>query len=1139
MHGGVCRLVECELTRNTTGPVGGGGAGVVHAGGVLTLVNTLVYGNIAAAGAGLYAVNASLELSGCSVVGNRCTVSNGGGVYGYDSSVTITNSSIVAHISAAPPEFGGAGLYFQAVSGVPCTLNLHNSTIWNNTATSQSTPEKAQIDFNTPFISNVSYSTVEGWTGSLGGTNNNGLNPNFLRLPSPGPNGQWGDSDDDYGDLRLGPGSPAIDSGDSLAVPSDTFDIDSDGNTTEALPLDLAGNPRFIDDPAAPNTGVGTPPIDRGAYESQVNCLTCPGPREWRSTIGGGWDFPSNWTPSVPNSTHDTLFNLSSIYGVTFPAAQTLAANSATFSKGSVGFNLFGSTLSLQAISTTSFQVGTLFSNSAALSILNGTVNTVDARIGAEIGSTGSLTVGAGGLFNSTRSLTVGFQGTGSLTITGGGRVFSRDATVGDQATSRGDALITGTGSRWDIPFFLIIDNGEVVVRDGGEVNTGFGTYLFNQGRITGNGTIGGPVVNFGSIEPGNSPGTLTINGSYQQVGQIVGLGEDSGKLNVQVAGTGANQFDRLVVNGSATLGGGLVMSFMNGYQPGATDNVQVVSATQGLIKPFDVIFFPALAPQGAQQRYLRAQYSGLRGPGGSVNVNVGNLSLSPTFSNPESLALDGLPSNAAIGDVNGDNRPDLVVTIPDGANPTGTTGVLVVLINQGGSGPGWAGFAQFGAPVPVGLNPKGCAIANIDNAPGNEIVVANSSGNNLSVLKLVTGSFQTIGTQATGVEPVSIAAADFDRDNDIDLVIANGGGTSDTGSVSMLRNNSTPTSVSFAPRLVPMPARQKPTSTVPFNPDQDKDLDVAVAFTDTGETLGGVTLFLNGIDAGAIPELLLTAGATSSVPVGAKPVQVVAGRLLPDSPATPSTERQDLIAVNRNGSSVSVLVNTTTALDAPTFAPAVEYAFDAGTTGSSPRGATVVDLDGDMDLDAVVVANNPAGTGRLLKVLRNDSSNQSGIQPAQVAFSQLADVASGAGPFAVLNADVDADGRPDLVTVNSTNLRNTPNSVQIVRNGLPSPALTAGACCFGSSCVVVQALQCSSSGQTFLGAATTCNAAGVFNAPCCKADFNRVGGVTIQDIFDYLNAWFATQPTTDINASGSVTIQDLFDFLNAWFLGC
>lgn len=54
-----------------------------------------------------------------------------------------------------------------------------------------------------------------------------------------------------------------------------------------------------------------------------------------------------------------------------------------------------------------------------------------------------------------------------------------------------------------------------------------------------------------------------------------------------------------------------------------------------------------------------------------------------------------------------------------------------------------------------------------------------------------------------------------------------------------------------------------------------------------------------------------------------------------------------------------------------------------------------------------------------------------------------------------------------------------------------------------------------------------------------CAADFNSVGGITVQDIFDFLGAWFAGATSADFNAVGGVTVQDVFDYLAAWFVGC
>ncbi|MCC6320444.1 MAG: hypothetical protein IT438_03285 [Phycisphaerales bacterium] len=68
-------------------------------------------------------------------------------------------------------------------------------------------------------------------------------------------------------------------------------------------------------------------------------------------------------------------------------------------------------------------------------------------------------------------------------------------------------------------------------------------------------------------------------------------------------------------------------------------------------------------------------------------------------------------------------------------------------------------------------------------------------------------------------------------------------------------------------------------------------------------------------------------------------------------------------------------------------------------------------------------------------------------------------------------------------------------------------------------------------------------NARGIFYtrpAPCI-GDFNHSGGQpTVQDIFDFLAAYFTGDPSADVNNSGGApTVQDIFDFLAAYFAGC
>ncbi|MCC6321143.1 MAG: hypothetical protein IT438_06880 [Phycisphaerales bacterium] len=57
--------------------------------------------------------------------------------------------------------------------------------------------------------------------------------------------------------------------------------------------------------------------------------------------------------------------------------------------------------------------------------------------------------------------------------------------------------------------------------------------------------------------------------------------------------------------------------------------------------------------------------------------------------------------------------------------------------------------------------------------------------------------------------------------------------------------------------------------------------------------------------------------------------------------------------------------------------------------------------------------------------------------------------------------------------------------------------------------------------------------------ASFCIADFNTDGSVSVQDIFDFLTAYFQGLSSADINGEGGVTVQDIFDYLSSYFIGC
>ncbi len=109
---------------------------------------------------------------------------------------------------------------------------------------------------------------------------------------------------------------------------------------------------------------------------------------------------------------------------------------------------------------------------------------------------------------------------------------------------------------------------------------------------------------------------------------------------------------------------------------------------------------------------------------------------------------------------------------------------------------------------------------------------------------------------------------------------------------------------------------------------------------------------------------------------------------------------RPDIAVANYNSNTISILLNNGTG-GAISFATATSI-----TTTGNPRDVQIVDLDGDDKLD-LVTANNSNGK---LSLLRNITTN------GTLSFATAIDVTGGANNNYVIPADMDGDGKVDLV---------------------------------------------------------------------------------------------------------------------------
>ena len=89
-------------------------------------------------------------------------------------------------------------------------------------------------------------------------------------------------------------------------------------------------------------------------------------------------------------------------------------------------------------------------------------------------------------------------------------------------------------------------------------------------------------------VDPGTSPGTLTIEGDYEQTGGRAG---DRDRRHAP------GQFDVLAVTGNATLGGTLLLEFIDGFAPRQGDVFEFLDVGGALSGAFDSVEVRNLLP--------------------------------------------------------------------------------------------------------------------------------------------------------------------------------------------------------------------------------------------------------------------------------------------------------------------------------------------------------------------------------------------------------------------------------------------------------------------------------------------------------------------------------------------------------------
>jgi len=385
---------------------------------------------------------------------------------------------------------------------------------------------------------------------------------------------------------------------------------------------------------------------------------------------------------------------------------------------------------------------------------------------------------------------------------------------------------------------------------------------------------------------------------------------------------------------------------------------------------------------------------------------SVSNLSLDTSSIFAEAATYDsggGFGEGVAVGDVNGDGKPDLFVAnqcVDNNDCSSGTVGVLL------GNGDG-----SFQAAVTYnsgGTSAVSVVVADINGDGKPDLLVANScAGANCSngsvgvLLGNGDGSFQSATNYPSGgSDAQSVAVGDVNGDGKPDLVITNrcvsdsdctkgilevllGNGDGTFRAVAMLDSGG---SLAYMAVIADV------------NGDGKPELVVANDCAISGCANGAVGVLLGNGDGTfhAVVSYGSGGGNTFSVAVGD-----VNGDGKPDVVAT-----NDCVNGTCTNGAVGVLLGNGDG----TFQAAVTY----GTGGFNPDAVALADVNGDGKPDLLVAnfcLDSSCGTLGIIGVLLG---NGDGTFQTAISYGS-----SGYFPLSLLVGEVNGDGRPDLLVAN------------------------------------------------------------------------------------------------------------------------
>ncbi len=380
--------------------------------------------------------------------------------------------------------------------------------------------------------------------------------------------------------------------------------------------------------------------------------------------------------------------------------------------------------------------------------------------------------------------------------------------------------------------------------------------------------------------------------------------------------------------------------------------------------------------------------------------------SATPTFSAKTDFTTGTGPYSVATGDFNGDGKKDIAAANYDATSVS----VFFNTTTTGSATPTFSAKTDF----TTGTNPSTVAIRDLNGDGKNDLAVANYGSNSVSILfnttttNASTPTFSAKTDFATESGPYAVTLGDINNDGRPDMAATN----YTTNKVSVYFNITTPGSSTPSFGAVSnYTVGTAPSSVTICDLNGDGKADMAIG----NETTNNVSIFMNTMTLGVTPASFsaktdLTSSGNSSVKFA----------------DFNGDGKPDFVSIIPGARNAGVRLNTTTpGASTPTFSARTDFP-----SGLVPNVVSIGDFNGDGKPDFGV---SNANSLNYISVFLNSTTPGASTPTYSSGNLSGSNFATGTNPISCTSADINGDGKPDLISQNSTG-----GSISVLLNSTP-----------------------------------------------------------------------------------------------------